>query len=180
MLLCYIYIHLYLNSDIAGDFLHLNLGNKERMKKAIKHSNPIRMTPMLKTNEKRENDHISSNRVPVIIGRWERKEKKNIYILADFAGCVVYLFLALRNWSSITPLEKEKNLFSFFFSTPIVDIILPFIPCLSFPLLFISHHIWNKNGGTGAMGTIFTRGNQNPIISPFFLSRNVTLFFMSP
>ena len=33
MCVCYIYMHLYRNSDIAGDFLHLNLGNKERMKK---------------------------------------------------------------------------------------------------------------------------------------------------
>ena len=69
----------------------LEIRNEWKSKKAIKHSNPIRMTPMLKTNEKRENDHISSNWIPVIIGRWERKEK-NIYILADFAGCVVYLF----------------------------------------------------------------------------------------
>jgi hypothetical protein len=34
-------------------------------------------------------------------------------------------------------------------------------------VVVLSHHIFFQNGGTGAMGTIFTTTNQNPIISPF-------------
>lgn len=121
----------------------------------------------------RENAHISSNWAPVIIGRNQKNR------LAGIAGCCLsFLSPVQLNW----PSTKESFLF---FDANCGDVIIFHSVSLSlsfFSLLFylFSPHFFFQNGGTGAMGTIFTTTNQNPIISPFPTFFEMLPFFMSP
>jgi len=116
----------------------------------------------------RENAHIPSNWAPVIIGR----EK----VYSPALRVVVHLFLSpvQRNWS------PTKESFLFFRRQLWRYYYLSFRVSLFSLLFYFSPHFFFQNGGTGAMGTIFTRRNQNPIISPFSDISEMLPFFMSP
>ena len=122
MCVCYIYMHLYRNSDIAGDFLHLNLGNKERMKKQKGDQ-----TFESNSNDANVEDQWKERKWPYFFqldtgnNRTMREKRKKYLYTRRLCWLRCLSFLALRNWSSIPPLKKKKS-FLFFFLTSIVPL----------------------------------------------------------
>ena len=182
MCVCYIYMHLYRNSDIAGDFLHLNLGNKERMKKQKGDQ-----TFESNSNDANVEDQWKERKWPCFFqldtgnNRTMREKRKKYLYTRRLCWLRCLSFLALRNWSSIPPLKKKKSFLFFFFDAncAIVDIILPFIPCLSFRCcLFLT--TFETKMAEQVRWVRFLREEIKIQLFHLFFSLEMLPFFMSP